>query len=242
MRLSVIRSGIPLIFVLALAPGLSAQVGHEPSNSPYNDIVHGKSITALYSDIGGGGGKVGVGPHNGTAWGGRFDIRLSTPLQFGLSFARAKLERFVVSADDSVATRKTGPVDQDLTMIEGTLQLNLTGKKTWHRLAPFIAGSVGWTKGSNLPSSVADSSGFKFGSKIYLVPAVGLRAYVGQSLFLRLEARQLFWKLNYPTSYTQEPDAQPSTNPDKPNAVLPDGKRTEWAGGREFRIGLGFAF
>jgi hypothetical protein len=242
MRLSVIRSGATVALALLATARLSAQVGHEPSQSPYSDILHGTSLTALYSDIGGSGGKVGVGPHNGTAWGGRFDIRISAPLQFGLTFARAKLERFVVSADDSVATRKKGPVDQDLTMIEGTVQLNLTGKKSWHRLAPFIAGSIGWTKSSNLPASVQDSSGFKFGSKFYLVPAAGLRAYVTQSLFLRLEARQLFWKLTYPTSYTREPAAQPSSNPDKPNAVLPDGKRTEWAGGREFRVGLGFAF
>lgn len=236
------RAAILLVSFVLLATPAAAQVGHLPSSSPYQDILHGRMLTALYSDIGGSGGKAGVGPHNGTAWGGRFDIRISAPLQFGLSFARAQLERFVVSADDSVATRKKGPVDQDLTMIEGTLQLNLTGKKTWHHLAPFIAGSVGWTRGSDLPASVVDSSGFKFGSKLYLVPAVGVRAYLGQSLFLRLEARQLFWKLDYPSSYIQEPAAQPSTNPDKPNAVIADGKRTEWDGGREFRVGLGFAF
>ncbi len=236
------RSALLLTTLWFSAGQAAAQIGHAPTDSPYRDIVHGKSITTLYSDIGGHGGQVGVGPHDGTAWGGRFDIRLSAPLQFGLTVARAKLQRFVVSADDSVATRKKGPVDQDLTMIEGTLQLNLTGKKTWHRLAPFLAGSVGWTRSSDLPAGVPDSSGFKFGSKFYLVPAIGLRAFVTQSLFLRLEARQLFWKLNYPTAYTLEPAAQPSTNPDRPNAVLPDGKRTEWAGGREFRLGLGFAF
>ncbi|MFN8653094.1 MAG: hypothetical protein U0133_14415 [Gemmatimonadales bacterium] len=219
-----------------------AQVGHNPSSSPYRDITNGKSITVFYSDVGGDGGKVGVGPHHGTAWGARFDVRLSAPLQFALGFERARLERFVVSADDSVATRKTGPFDQDLTMIEATMQLNLTGKKTWHRLAPFISGSAGWTKGSDLPKGVADSSGFKFGSKLYLVPAVGVRAFVTQSLFLRLEARQVFWKLNYPTAYTQEPAAQPSTDPNKPNAVLPDGKRTQWSGVRELRVGVGFAF
>lgn len=230
------------VLALLVAGPVAAQVGHPPSSSPYRDIVNGKSLTVFYGDVGGNGGKIGVGPHNGSAWGARVDIRLSAPLQFGLGFERANLERFVVSADDSVATRKTGPFDQDLTMIEATMQLNLTGKKTWHRLAPFISGSAGWTKGSDLPKSVSDSSGFKFGSKIYLVPAVGLRAFITQSLFLRLEARQLFWKLNYPSSYIREPRAQPSSNPDRPNAVLPDGKRTQWSGARELRAGLGFAF
>ena len=226
---------------LAASP-LSAQVGHDPAHSPYHDILHGKSVTVMIGDVGGTGGKVGVGPQNGRSYGLRFDLRLSAPVQFGLSVARAELERFVVSADDSVATRKKGPVDQNLTMIEAGLQLNLTGKKTWHRLAPFLSGTLGWTKGSDLPSSVQDSSGFKFGSRIYLVPAVGVRAFITNSLFLRLEARQLFWKLSYPLSYIQEPAAQPSTDPDHPNAVLPDGKRSQWSGARELRAGLGFAF
>jgi len=225
-----------------VASSVSAQVGHDPAHSPYRDIVHGKSVTLLIGDVGGDGGKAGVGPQNGRSYGARFDLRLSAPVQFGLAFARAELQRFVVSADDSVATRKTGPVDQGLTMIEATLQLNLTGKKTWHRLAPFLSGSVGWTHGSDLPSSVQDSSGFKFGSKLYLVPAVGVRAFITNSLFLRLEARQFFWKLSYPLSYIQEPAAQPSTDPDHPNAVITDGKRSQWSGARELRAGLGFAF
>jgi hypothetical protein len=233
---------ILIVSVLVSAGSLQAQVGHDPSRSPYRDIVHGKSVTLLVGDVGGDGGKVGVGPQNGQSFGARFDLRLSAPLQFGLTVAKAQLERFVVSADDSVATRKKGPVDQDLTMIEATVQLNLTGKKTWHRLAPFLGASLGWTHSTNLPASVPDSSGFKFGNKFYLVPGVGVRAFITQSLFLRLEARQIFWKLSYPLSYTQEPDAQPSTDPDHPNAVLPDGKRSQWSGARELRAGLGFAF
>jgi hypothetical protein len=236
------RPAILVTIALLAAGEVSAQVGHDPASSPYRDITHGKSVTLLVADVGGNGGKVGVGPHHGRSYGARFDFRLSAPIQFGLTVARAELERFVVSADDSVDNRRDGPVDQNLTMIEATMQLNITGKKTWHRLAPFISGSAGWTRGSDLPSSVSDSSGFKFGSKLYLVPAIGVRAFVTKSLFLRLEARQLFWKLNYPLAYTQEPAAQPSTDPDRPNAVLPDGKRTQWSGARELRAGLGFAF
>jgi hypothetical protein len=236
-----------LIFTSSLAACLAAgplraQVGHDPAHSPYRDIVHGKSVTLLVGDVGGDGGKVGVGPHHGRSYGARFDLRLSAPVQLGLTVARAELERFVVSADDSVATRRQGPVDQHLTMIDATLQLNLTGRKTWHRLAPFLSGSLGWTRGSDLPSSVSDSSGYKFGSKFYLVPAAGVRVFVSNSLFLRLEARQLFWKLNYPLAYTQEPAAEPSTDPNRPNAVLKDGKRSQWSGGRELRAGLGVAF
>lgn len=229
------------LFLLPLATPLAAQVGHDPSSSPYRDIRNSKTITALFGDIGGNGGKLGVGPHDGHAYGGRVDIRLSGPVTFGVTFAKATVKRLIVSADDSVATRVTGPVDQDLTFIEGSLQLNLTGRKTWHRLAPFLSGSVGWVHSTDVPAT-QDSSGFRFGNKIYLTPAAGVNLVITDNIALRFEARQMFWKLGYPLSYANEPAAEPSTDEDRPNAVLPDGKRDQWSGAREFRAGLSISF
>ena len=230
-----------LCLALAAAP-LSAQVGHPPNRSPYRDIVHGKSLTVMYGDVGGSGGKIGVGPHDGRSYGMRFDIRVGTPIQFGFTVARADLKRLIVSAADSVNNRVDGPVDQSLTMVEGALQINLTGKKTWNHLAPFVGGTIGYLSGSALPASQPDSSGYKFGSKFYFAPAAGIRVFFGKSLHLRLEARQLLWKLTYPSAYQREPAAQPSTDPTKPNSVLKGAKLTEWTGGRELRLGLGFNF
>ena len=155
---------LPGLLAFGVSGSAVAQVGHNPSSSPYRDITNGKSITVFYSDVGGDGGKVGVGPHHGTAWGARFDVRLSAPLQFALGFERARLERFVVSADDSVATRKTGPFDQDLTMIEATMQLNLTGNNTHTGLTTINTGNVliggsGTPLGTTAGGTVVNSGG-----------------------------------------------------------------------------------
>jgi hypothetical protein len=231
-----------LCLTLSAAP-LSAQVGHDPARSPYRDITKSKTITALYGDIAGDGGRIGVGPHNGHAIGGRAELRLSGPISFGVSFAKGTLERLVVSADDSVDNRVDGPVDQDMAFLEAGLQFNITGRKTWHRLAPFVGMGIGLVIGEDLKSSVAqDSSGYRFGSKIFLTPSVGVNLHLSQNLAIRLEARQMFWKLNYPLAYTQEPAAQPATEEDETNAVLPDGKRDQWSGARELRAGLSFSF
>ncbi len=236
------RLPLPCLLFLLTTP-LAAQVGHDPASSPYRDIPNGKTLTALVGDVGGDGGKLGIGPHNGRSYGGRLDLRISGPVQFGLGFSQANLERLVVSADDSVAKRTTGPFKQTLTMIEASLQFNITGRKSWHRLAPYVSGTLGWAHGSSLPASAAkDSSGYKFGSKIYLAPAIGLRIIITSNVQLRLDARQLFWKLKYPSSYTRDPAAEPSPNGDLANAVLPDGKREQWSGARELRAGLGFSF
>jgi hypothetical protein len=237
-----IRPSIRALVLACWAAPLAAQVGHAPDASPYRDIRNSKSVTLLYGDVGGDGGTIGVGPHNGKTYGARFDIRVGGAFQLGLALARGDMKRLIVSAADSVKNRVDGPVSQTLTMFETALQFNLTGKKTWHHLAPFVAGSAGYLGGSKLPLSQPDSSGYHFGGKFYFVPAVGLRVFLGNTLHLRLEARQLFWKLTYPSSYNREPAAQVSTDPAKPNSVLKGGKLTEWTGGRELRAGLGFSF
>jgi hypothetical protein len=229
--------------LLALAVPLAAQVGHAPNSSPYRDIPYGRSLSLLVGDVGGDGGSIGVGPHNGQTYGVRFDIRVGAPVQLGLSVARGDLERLVVSASDSVANRVDGPVKQGVTMIELALQINLTGKKSWNRLAPFLGGSAGYMDAGGLPSGVKDSSDYKTGGKIYLAPAIGVRIYLGKSLNLRLEGRQLYWKLKYPIAYNLDPAAQPSGDATTHlNSVLPGNKRDEWTGARELRAGLSYSF
>jgi hypothetical protein len=230
-----------LLSCLIAAP-LAAQVGHDPAHSPYRDITHAKTITAFFGDIGGDGGKIGVGPKNGHAYGIRAELRLSGPVTFGVTFAKAKLERFVVSAEDSVDNRVDGPVEQDMTFLEGGLQLNLTGRKSWNRLAPFIGMAIGYVHGADLDQEVeADSSGYRFGGKLYFTPSAGVNIHLNSVVAIRLEARQMFWKLSYPLSYTGEPAAQPGDD-EHSNAVLPDGKRDQWSGARELRAGLSISF
>ncbi|MGH7701847.1 MAG: hypothetical protein ACREMO_02045 [Gemmatimonadales bacterium] len=180
-----------------LASSVAAQVGHPPSGSPYRDILQGQSLTFLVGSFAGDGGKLGIGPHQGTVYGIRYDIRLSNPLQVGFSITRGKLERFIVDADDSVATRRKGPVSQSLVATEMALQWNLTGKKTWHGLAPYFGGSVGVAFAGD---TRADTSGYRFGTKIVVGPNIGFRFFVTRRLHLRAEARQSYWKLKYPTS------------------------------------------
>jgi hypothetical protein len=231
-------------FLLPLLAGAAtpaaAQVGHPPEHSPYRDLLYGNSITPFIANIGGDGGKLGIGPHDGTTYGIRYDRRLSNIIQFGLSFESGNLQRLIVDADDSVATRVKGPVQQQLSIAELALQWNITGKKTWHGLAPYFGGTIGLTWADDTP---ADTSGYRFGTRAVLAPDLGFRLFVGQRLHLRGEVRQLFWQLKYPGAYLDEPADQPGTGTGKnSNAVIRNGKLDEWTGGTEFKLGIGFSF
>lgn len=225
-----------LMLCAAATPG-AAQVGHAPGSSPYRDIYKGHSVTAMFGHLGGDGGRFGIGPHSGNSYGIRYDIRAGSTVQMGLGFARADLDRLIVDPFVALADRVSGPVKQTVTFAEANLQLNVTGGKTWHRLAPFVATSVGLTFPSG---TAADTSGFEFGKKIYLAPTIGTRIFVTNRIHLRAEARAMFWKLKYPASFQQEPALEPGTV-DNPNAVISDGRVSEWSATSWLQVGLGYS-
>jgi hypothetical protein len=235
-----IRAGL-LALLAALAGGVTtaaAQVGHPPGRSPYHDISHGHTITPLVAAFGGSGGKFGIAPHDGTVFGLRYEIRNSQAIAMGLQVARGNLDRLIVDPFVAVANRVSGPAQQTATFVEVDLQLNLTGGKSWHRLAPFVNAGLGITFPESTP---ADTSGFELGRRVYLAPGAGFRLFLTDRLHLRGEARVAFWKLKYPASFTREPPDDPGT-PEDPHAVITDGNVSEWSTSSWLQAGLGFSF
>ena len=228
-----------VMLVLVLGAGrLSAQVGHPPDKSPYRDIRKGHTFTALYGQFGGSGGEFGIAPHDAPTYGFRYDIRTGSAVQLGLGFAHGNLDRLIVDPFVELANRVSGPVKQSVNFAELNLQLNLTGGKTWHRLAPFVGSGVGLAFPSSTPQ---DTSRFKLGHKFYLAPFTGVRIFVTDRLSLRGEARVAFWKLKYPTTFEAEPVLEPGT-PEQSNAVITDGNLQEWTTSSWLMVGLGYSF
>ena len=219
-------------------PTVLAQVGHPPDASPYHDIRKGHTITATGGYLTGNGGDLNIGPHDGAVFGGRYDIRTSRTIQFGLALAHGSLERFIVNPFVTLANRRSGPVSQSVTFAEVDLQFNLTGGKSWRRIAPFVAGSIGLAFASGTP---ADTSRYEFGNKFYIAPAAGFRFFLTERIHLRAEARLTFWKLNYPTTFQQEPVEEPGTPPNS-NAVLTSDNLSEWTATPRLQAGLGYSF
>ncbi len=229
--------GTAVISLLALRP-VSAQVGHPPGDSPFRDIRKGHTLTALGGYFGGSGGDFNIGPHKGTVYGGRYDIRTGSTVQIGLGIAHGNVDRFIVNPFVLLANRKTGPVKQSVTLADIGFQLNVTGGKSWNRLAPFVAAGVGLAFAGDTP---ADTSQYDFGRKFYLAPSVGTRFFLSDRLHLRAEGKFVFWKLNYPTTFQAEPVEEPGT-PEDPNAVIPGENLSEWTASPWLQIGVGFAF
>ncbi|MBA3658429.1 MAG: hypothetical protein H0W67_02410 [Gemmatimonadales bacterium] len=223
---------------MTLVGTAAAQVGHRPDASPFRDVRKGHTVTAMGGWFGGGGGRFKIGPHAGTIFGGRYDIRSARTIGLGLGIFHATLDRFIIDPFVEVANRLSGPVSQGVTFAEIDIQLNLTGAKTWHRLAPYVNIGGGLASAG---TTAADTSRYKFGRKFYFVPAIGTRLFITDRLHLRAEARTAFWKLKYPDSFRQEPVLEPGTE-SAPNAVIPDGRTSEWSANPWLQVGLGYGF
>lgn len=222
---------------LTLAADAAAQVGHPPTRSPYRDTPTGHTLTALGGWFGGNGGDFGIGPHDGPTVGGRYDIRVSGLLGLGASVQQADLERLVVDPFVAVANRTSGPVKQAVTMVDAGLQFNFTGAKSWNRLAPFMTMGAGIAFSEGTPS---DTSGYEFGNKFYIAPSIGTQLFITDRLHLRAEAVGVFWKLNYPQSFRNEPPLDPGTV-DDPHSVITDERESDWLANGWLRIGVGYA-
>jgi opacity protein-like surface antigen len=218
-----------------LSTSLAAQVGHDPATSPYRDLRYGQFLSGTAGYMFGGGGQLGIGPHGGRVFTLRHDFLADRPLTIGLAAGHAQLDRNYANLQATADPRVLGPVQHRVMFGEGVLQLNFTGGKTWNGLAPYMSAGLGLAFAKRVPE---DSSGYSFGTKFYFAPAVGVRVFVSRRLFVRLEARTMFWNLGYPSSYlTEDPDGFGPLEP-----VLAGGRRKEWSPVPMLHAGLGYAF
>jgi opacity protein-like surface antigen len=229
-----LRLWLAALAFAALAVGTAeAQVGHDPARSPYQTLRFGQFLGLNGGLLNGNGGALGVAPHHGASLGIRYDILSAGTLSLGVAASVADLERLVVDPRKPIETAVSGPVKQRASIAEAIVQFNVTGGKTWHRIAPYISAGAGIMLSRDTP---VDSSGFTFKTRFALTPGLGARIFLADRLFLRVEARTSFWSVSYPDAFRQAP----STDPSKP-AVLAS-PRKEWLANGWYTLGLSYAF
>ncbi|OLB17244.1 MAG: hypothetical protein AUI99_07270 [Gemmatimonadetes bacterium 13_1_40CM_3_69_22] len=223
-----------MVLLLAIVPSfrLAAQVGHDPSHSPYRDVRRGATLVLTFGHLGGSRGGPGVGISDGPTGGLRYEASFGA-LGAALGIAYGHTTRFVVDPTKDSVSRKSGPFDTDVVLADAALQLSLTGRKTWHGLAPYVGGALGVAVGGGSPP---DPSGYNFGNKLTLAPQAGVRWYPARRVSVRADFRLVLWKLRYPLGYKQP-------SPVDGGRVLPlDASLDEWTSHPWITIGLGWTF
>lgn len=213
----------PLLCLLALATPAAAQVGHDPQRSPYRDIGINGTIAPQVTFMAGDGGRLGIVPNSGRLYGARAEILGNRTVTLGFEFAYGSAERLIVDPDEDGTVR--GPEDVNVGLLSGNIFLNLTGGKTWRRLAPYVGGGGGITFASGIAS---DTSGYKYGVRFQFSPTAGVRLFLASNVYLRAEARSLFTSITYPSRYA--------------TTVLEGESLKEWVTTGLYTVSLGLPF
>lgn len=221
--------------VVASWRALPAQVGHDPAHSPYRDVVRGPAPVVFVGHLSGDRGRAGVGPANALTFGVRYELPAGRSLAVQFSGAYLKADRFIVNpyVAETAATRRTGPVDTDLLLTDVAFQLRLTGGKTWHGLAPYVTSGLGMAFDLRSPGDTTRSA-YTFGSKLTVTVGTGVRWHAARRLAVQADARAVYWRLSYPSSFR-------SLAPDG-NRVVPLGVNTDWTRHPWISLGLGWTF
>lgn len=223
------------VLAVTVTHAATAQVGHPPSDSPYRDIDRGHTAAATVGYLSGSRGRAEVGPSAALTLGVRYELRLSGPTDIVFSLSRAGADRFVIDPLQPPAERRAGPVSQSMVLGDVGLHFLITGSKTWNGLAPYVGASFGVAVASSTPQ---DTSGYEFGTKFTIQPMVGVRYYPTTSVSLRLEIRDVLWRLRYPGSFFGSATGDPEDDP----VLAPGAGDTQWTHHPWLTAGIGIAF
>ena len=215
---------------------LSAQVGHNPGDSPYQDIPLHPSPVFFFGHLSADRGRAGAGISNARTFGARYEIPAGRSLLFQFTAAYLDGDRFIIDprADSTSPQRRTGPVPAAIAITDVAMQLRLTGGKTWHGIAPYAGVGMGLAYDVR---SGRDTTGslYKFGTKFVLNGATGVRWYPARRIMVDADLRGQMWRLKYPVSFhTPAPDG---------SRVLPLSQPlTDWTLHPWISFGIGWIF
>lgn len=188
-----------LLLVLALsARSLSAQVGYEPSRSPFTDLEFKQEITAFTGVFIAGAEPSGVAPRSGPIFGFRYETRVGGPAYFTARAARIFSERMIANPSRPASSRFSPLTPWPLYLVDASLSLNLTGQKSIRHFVPVVNAGVGIASDFK---SAGDVGGYRFGTTFAFSFGGGVRWTPGGPFQLRADFGDYLYQHSYPSTY-----------------------------------------
>lgn len=195
------------MLLAGLGAPLGAQVGRAPEQSPYRDLEFRQEWTTFAGYFDTRHDPAGVSPQGGILIGERYGFRMGGPAYFTMRVAGSPQHRTVVNPQLPLATRRLRTESVPLMLVDAGFEMQLTGGKVWHSVAPVLNGGVGMT--ADLKSK-NDVGGFSFGYPFTLTFGSGLKYVPRKGLSARLDWSSVVYRLHYPDAYYVKSTADPA--------------------------------
>jgi hypothetical protein len=183
---------------MTLAPALSAQIGHVPSESPYIDLEYKQEFTIFGGFYNAGSDKAGVAPGNGPTLGARYEVRLGGPASLTTRFQYVKSSRTIIDPRRPLESRVVeADAPWPIYLWDAGIAVNLTGARSYKRIVPFLNGGIGVaTDFKN-----ADVGAWQFGTPFAFNFGGGAKWVSSGNLQVRADFSDHVYQIKYPNSY-----------------------------------------
>ena len=215
--------------LFAIAPELSAQIGHRPDDSPYQDVKVGQTLSGSAGWLFTKRDPAGVAPEPSAFGQLRYDIAVGGPAFMYARYMIAPSKRAELLPGVLVPDRLVGNPGTTMHVMDAGIDIALTGRKSWHNLVPSLAGGVGIV--SDFAS--ADTGTYQFGVKFALTYGLGMRYIHSSGTQLRVEATNYIWQYDYPDRFF-------ATATDGTAILSNTNNRSAWRGNWGLSAGLAF--
>jgi hypothetical protein len=213
------------------------EVGYNPEHSPYHDIDQNHAYSLLLGYWKPSFDEAGVTPREGPLVGLRYDLLIGkSPVFMVARVAHVFDERTIINPTYPVSIRVRDPhAPASLNIADIGLGLQLTGHKTFHRLAPTINVGVG---------TVSDLGGaggpghYHLGTQFAAVYGAGIRWLPDGALSrlsLRLDANNYMYQHHLPRSFH-------TITADGTTAIPLNKPLTQWRNNGAYTLGVWYAF
>ncbi len=183
---------------VALFPAmLVAQVGHRPDKSPFEDVKLGQSISfsagwlAIRRDV------AGVAPKSAAFGQLTYEAAVGGPALLYARYTLAPTTRTLLAPAANQPQRATGTPGSTMHLIDGGIDVALTGKKSWRHLIPSVSGGVGVVS----DFAKIDSGSYQFGVKFAITYGLAVRYVRASGVRLRVDVTNAMWQYEYPDRY-----------------------------------------
>ena len=229
------KNSIPLVVsgLLSISGALAgAQVGHQPSKSPYLDLEYKQELTLIGGSFHGHRDPADVAPQGGFLLGAHYEFRAGGPAHLIAEVVRISSDQQVINPFKVGAARDLGTSSRPLYSGDVGLGISLTGGKSWHHIVPEVAGGLGFITDFRRQ---ADSGGYKFGTRFALNWGGGIRIVPGGKWQIRGDIKNRLYTISYPEAFYVVPTGG--------TAVVPTTQaKSFWLNNPAFTLGLSRLF
>lgn len=187
--------------VIAATPAAAQQVvGKLPIQSTLRDLNDGQRFGYFGGWLTTGRDPVGIRGKSAPIVGVRYDLLMGAPAYLSMRLYGVQSTHEVVDVFSQGGSKRKGTESANQIGADASVELSLTGERTWHGVQPLTRVGVGFIAGV---VNHFDASRYKPGTSVVYVYGLGARWPMGKNADFRIDANWMVYQVRYPQSYRQ---------------------------------------